>query len=145
MLVLTRKPREEIRIGNGITITVLRVKGQSVRIGIDAPNDIRIVRGELNPETVGTAKEDVAEQQKFDVESPVNAADESLSNDSASKHRCEQSARPVRSESSSIAPCPSRMSKPRRTVSSLKSLVARNRAASAANRPTTAPGSGPPR
>lgn len=47
MLVLTRKPREEIRIGNGITITVLRVKGQSVRIGIEAPNDMRIVRGEL--------------------------------------------------------------------------------------------------
>lgn len=51
MLVLTRKPREEIRIGNGITITILRVKGQSVRVGIDAPNDVRIVRGELTPES----------------------------------------------------------------------------------------------
>lgn len=47
MLVLTRKPREEIRIGNGITITILRVKGQQVRVGIEAPNDVRIVRGEL--------------------------------------------------------------------------------------------------
>lgn len=50
MLVLTRKPREEIRIGDGITITILRVKGQQVRVGIEAPNDIRIVRGELDPE-----------------------------------------------------------------------------------------------
>ncbi len=48
MLVLTRKPREEIRIGNGITITILRVKGQQVRVGIEAPNDVRIVRGELD-------------------------------------------------------------------------------------------------
>ncbi len=47
MLVLTRKPREEIRIGDGIKITVLRVKGQSVRIGIEAPNDVRIIRTEL--------------------------------------------------------------------------------------------------
>jgi len=51
MLVLTRKPREEIRIGNGITITILRVKGQQVRVGIEAPNDVRIVRGELEENT----------------------------------------------------------------------------------------------
>lgn len=47
MLVLTRKQKEEIRIGDNVTITILRIKGQAVRIGIDAPQEIRVVRGEL--------------------------------------------------------------------------------------------------
>ena len=49
MLVLTRKLKESIRIGDNITITVLRVKGNTVRIGIEAPRDVRVVRGELAP------------------------------------------------------------------------------------------------
>lgn len=68
MLVLTRKPRQEIQIGNGVTITVLRVKGQSVRIGIEAPNDIRIVRGELNL----TSDQDAPSSQA----SPADATDQ---------------------------------------------------------------------
>lgn len=47
MLVLTRKLNEQIQIGNDITITVVRVKGNTVRVGIDAPRDVRIVRAEL--------------------------------------------------------------------------------------------------
>jgi carbon storage regulator CsrA len=47
MLVLTRKMDEAILIGNDIKITLVRVKGNTVRIGIDAPRDIRVVRGEL--------------------------------------------------------------------------------------------------
>ena len=47
MLVLTRKMKEEIRIGNDITVTIVRVKGQSVRVGINAPPHIHIVRSEL--------------------------------------------------------------------------------------------------
>jgi carbon storage regulator CsrA len=47
MLVLTRKLQEQIRIGDNVTITVLRVKGQAVRIGIEAPRELRVVRGEL--------------------------------------------------------------------------------------------------
>ena len=47
MLVLTRKVREQIKIGNDIVITVLRVKGQSVRIGIEAPRGVRVLRAEL--------------------------------------------------------------------------------------------------
>ena len=49
MLVLTRKNREQIQIGDSITVTVLRVKGKSVRIGIDAPREVRVVRAELPP------------------------------------------------------------------------------------------------
>ncbi len=48
MLVLTRKTDEEILIGDNIKITLVRVRGNSVRIGIEAPREVRIVRGELD-------------------------------------------------------------------------------------------------
>ncbi len=47
MLVLTRKPGERIHIGPGITITVTEIKGNKVRIGIDAPEEVSIFRAEL--------------------------------------------------------------------------------------------------
>lgn len=47
MLVLSRKKEEEIRIGDEITIKVISIKGGGVRLGIDAPKDISIVRSEL--------------------------------------------------------------------------------------------------
>ncbi|MCC9600025.1 carbon storage regulator [Stieleria sp. JC731] len=49
MLVLSRKTDQQIHIGDDITITVVRVEGNRVRIGIDAPRELRIVRGELEP------------------------------------------------------------------------------------------------
>lgn len=47
MLVLTRKQNEKIRIGDGITITVVRTKGKTVRLGIQAPSSMRVLRGEI--------------------------------------------------------------------------------------------------
>lgn len=47
MLVLSRKPGERILIGNDIAITVIRIGPNSVRIGIDAPPEMNIVRDEL--------------------------------------------------------------------------------------------------
>ena len=47
MLVLSRKPGEKVVIGNGITITVVEVTGHRIRVGIDAPEDVRILRAEL--------------------------------------------------------------------------------------------------
>jgi carbon storage regulator len=47
MLVLTRKHQEKIRIGDNITITILKTKGKAVRVGIEAPSDVPVVRGEL--------------------------------------------------------------------------------------------------
>ncbi len=46
MLVLTRKVDEQIQIGDGITVTVVRLSNQSVRIGIDAPREASIMRAE---------------------------------------------------------------------------------------------------
>jgi carbon storage regulator CsrA len=48
MLVLSRKPGEKILIGRDITVTVLEAKGNRIRIGIDAPEQIPVVRSELN-------------------------------------------------------------------------------------------------
>jgi carbon storage regulator CsrA len=47
MLVLTRKTEEIIRIGNDIQIRIVKIKGNSVRIGIEAPAEIQVLRGEL--------------------------------------------------------------------------------------------------
>jgi len=47
MLVLTRKQSEKIQIGENITITVVRMKGKAVRLGIEAPTNVNVLRGEL--------------------------------------------------------------------------------------------------
>jgi carbon storage regulator len=47
MLVLTRKPGEKIFIGDNVSLTVVEVKGDSVRIAVDAPRDVKIYRGEI--------------------------------------------------------------------------------------------------
>ena len=47
MLVLSRKSGERILIGDGITLMVVRIDGQQVRIGIEAPPEVTIVREEL--------------------------------------------------------------------------------------------------
>jgi carbon storage regulator CsrA len=47
MLVLTRKSDQKIQIGENITVTVIEVKGRYVRLGIEAPRAVRIVRSEI--------------------------------------------------------------------------------------------------
>lgn len=47
MLVLSRRPCERIRIGDNITITIVRIGPNTVRLGIDAPRGVNIVRDEL--------------------------------------------------------------------------------------------------
>ena len=47
MLVLGRKSGESIRIGEGIEITVIGVSGNRVRLGIEAPDSVRVLRAEL--------------------------------------------------------------------------------------------------
>lgn len=46
MLVLSRKIGARLHIGDGITITVLRIQGKSVRIGISAPPEVQVRRPE---------------------------------------------------------------------------------------------------
>jgi len=47
MLVLSRKESERIRLGDSIIVTVVRVAGDKVRLGIEAPPDVLVLRDEL--------------------------------------------------------------------------------------------------
>ena len=47
MLVLTRKLGEVIRVGDAVTVRVLEVRGNQVRLGVEAPADVRIYREEV--------------------------------------------------------------------------------------------------
>lgn len=47
MLVLTRKPGERLVIADNIVVTVVDVKGDNIRIGIDAPREVKVYRGEI--------------------------------------------------------------------------------------------------
>ncbi len=53
MLVLSRRENERIKIGNSIVVMVVRVTGDRVRIGIEAPPDVIVLREELEPYTTG--------------------------------------------------------------------------------------------
>ncbi len=56
MLVLNTRLRESIHLGCGITITLVRIRGNQVCIGIEAPAEIRVLRGELvhrHPQAAG--------------------------------------------------------------------------------------------
>jgi carbon storage regulator len=88
MLVLTRKQQENICIGDEIVITVLRVKGKSVRLGIEAPDKVCVLRGELvfdasanklkaaNPEnTTDTDRKPVLETARKGVKRGTRQAD----------------------------------------------------------------------
>ena len=47
MLVLSRKESQRIRLGDSIVVTIVKISGDKVRIGIEAPNDVLVLRDEL--------------------------------------------------------------------------------------------------
>lgn len=47
MLVLSRRPGESIVLGNSIVVTILEVRGDQIRVGIDAPRDVQVHREEV--------------------------------------------------------------------------------------------------
>ena len=58
MLILTRKSGESLMIGEDISVTVLGVKGNQVRIGINAPKDISVHREEIFDKIKDNSDED---------------------------------------------------------------------------------------
>ncbi len=70
MLVLTRKKSETIQIGDNILIKVIRTGSGSVKIGIEAPEDVRVLRGELintaQEETMKTSRTSLFQIEKND-------------------------------------------------------------------------------
>jgi carbon storage regulator len=55
MLVLSRKESERIRLGDSIVVTVVRVSGDKVRLGIEAPANMLVLRDELEPRGIANA------------------------------------------------------------------------------------------
>ena len=47
MLILTRRVGETLMIGDNVSVTVLRVKGNQVRLGVNAPKDVSVHREEI--------------------------------------------------------------------------------------------------
>ncbi|RIK73614.1 MAG: carbon storage regulator [Planctomycetota bacterium] len=66
MLVLSRKQSQRIRLGDSIVITVVRVAGDKVRLGIDAPRDMLVLRDELEPHAG-----DAGEAEEFEIGPPI--------------------------------------------------------------------------
>ncbi len=59
MLVLSRKVGERILIGDNISVTVVRITGGGVRIGIEAPTDMAVIRQELKDKMEDAARQPV--------------------------------------------------------------------------------------
>jgi carbon storage regulator len=49
MLVLSRKESQRIRLGDDIVVTIVKISGDKVRVGIEAPNSVLVLRDELEP------------------------------------------------------------------------------------------------
>ena len=71
MLVLSRKKNQTIIIDGNIEIEVLQIKGNSIRLGIKAPRDVRVVRGELKP--FGLARDDEESVENFMLDTIAQA------------------------------------------------------------------------
>ena len=67
MLVLTRKEGEALRIGSDVRVVVLGVSGMNVRIGIEAPRDLTVLREEVH-ERVVAANREAAAPDALDLE-----------------------------------------------------------------------------
>lgn len=57
MLVLSRKETQRIRLGDSIVITIVKISGDKVRVGIDAPSDVLVLRDELEVHDPPVAKD----------------------------------------------------------------------------------------
>ena len=69
MLVLTRKPKQSIMIGDDIEVTLLSTDGAKVRLGIQAPSDIPVHRREIYLEIQARSREGAGAQEDHDLPS----------------------------------------------------------------------------
>jgi carbon storage regulator CsrA len=69
MLVLTRKLQEQIKIGDDVVITILQIRGKAVRIGIQAPRTMRVLRAEL-PELIPAEAQHEMAASELEAEAP---------------------------------------------------------------------------
>jgi carbon storage regulator CsrA len=77
MLVLTRKAKQQIQIGPNVTITILQIKGQAVRVGIEAPVEMPVLRTEVATRMTSETQTPTvkAAREKFERESAISSQD----------------------------------------------------------------------
>ncbi len=80
MLVLSRKEGQRVLIGDNIVITVNRVSGNRITLGIEAPKDVRVVRGELEatnaaPQGLAMVEGNTAALDGLEIELPAPLAE----------------------------------------------------------------------
>jgi carbon storage regulator len=66
MLVLSRKEGERIVIGDNVTLVISKISGNRVTIGIEAPRDVKIVRGELDLDLVDASVQEPSDSGSYD-------------------------------------------------------------------------------
>jgi carbon storage regulator len=72
MLVLSRRETERVRLGDSIVLTIVRVSGDKVRLGIEAPADVLVLRDELQPHG-DTASDAASSPNETPIETPVDS------------------------------------------------------------------------
>jgi carbon storage regulator len=100
MLILTRKPGESIYIGD-VKVTLLELKGNQIRVGIDAPKDVRIYREEIYLQIMEENKKAALEHNAS--ETPSGVSIQFAGDDEQSKKK-KTSAPPVSAQSLKISP-----------------------------------------
>ena len=71
MLVLTRRPGQSVYIGDDVKVTLVEIKGNQVRIGIDAPSSVRIFREEIYLQILEENKSAAALSASADIPAEV--------------------------------------------------------------------------
>ena len=72
MLVLTRKPGQQIMIGDSIVINLVEVQGNNVRLAIEAPREVKIYRGEIYKAIMEENKKAAAQIADIDLTDLIN-------------------------------------------------------------------------
>ena len=78
MLILTRRVGETLMIGDQITVTILGVKGNQVRVGVHAPKDVSVHREEIYERIQGENEAAAKPESRSPTRRPTNQTKESL-------------------------------------------------------------------
>ena len=76
MLVLSRRERERIKLGDSIVVTIVRVSGDQVRIGIEAPPEVLVLRDELEPRVVNERRVGTDQSWRFGAGDDLHAGEQ---------------------------------------------------------------------
>jgi carbon storage regulator CsrA len=104
MLVLSRKKNESIVISDNVRIEVLKISGNTIRLGIVAPRDVKVMRGEIAPFEVSEKRDSKNQSKDSDIQNPKTG--QTFDNDSTGETIICEMTLPIESEESSSLPNP---------------------------------------